>query len=287
MKPPKKRASSNVTFNFPSPPAGCCRLHWVGEERPRPPYLVAVACGGDHFQRLNMSGHSNSQNLMDKYLLLDPSGKDFTKNRLGKFNLFGRITQANDCIAILFVRQLSSSSGHPESASPKGRVKIPRSFMVNGNMDTTPHFIGWSMHQNHQISEVQKHNLTSISTQKRTTTTHSHHIVPFQSVPFFSCWVVFHLFSFFRVTPTPHGASWFSVSVSLSCYAYCIWSDCILSVFFPCVFELPSVGPAGSLINEAAEVMVVLGIKGTAAWIHGKTHLITHATRWWVSMQCS
>lgn len=63
MKPPKK-ASSNVTFNFPSPPAGCCRLHWVGEERPRPPYLVA--CGGDHFQRLNMSGHSNSQNLMDK-----------------------------------------------------------------------------------------------------------------------------------------------------------------------------------------------------------------------------
>ena len=187
MKPPQKRASSNVTFNFPSPPAGCCRLHWVGEERPRPPYLVAVACGGDHFQRLNMSGHSNSQNLMDKYLLLDPSGKDFTKNRLGKFNLFGRITQANDCIAILFVRQLSSSSGHPESASPKGRVKIPRSFMVNGNMDTTPHFIGWSMHQNHQISEVQKHNLTSISTQKRTTTTHSHHIVPFQSVPLFSC----------------------------------------------------------------------------------------------------
>ena len=41
------------------------------------------------------------------------------------------------------------------------------------------------------------------------------------------------------------------------------------------------VGPAGSLINEAAEVMVVLGICGTAAWIwenifklqaiHGKT----------------
>ena len=30
--------------------------------------------------------------------------------------------------------------------------------MVNGNMDTTPHFIRWSMHQ---ISEVQKHNLTS------------------------------------------------------------------------------------------------------------------------------
>lgn len=56
------------------------------------------------------------------------------------------------------MRQLSSSSGHPESASGKGRVKIPGSFMVNGNMDTTPHFIRWSMHQ---ISEVQKHNLTS------------------------------------------------------------------------------------------------------------------------------
>ena len=54
-----------------------------------------------------------------------------------------------------------------------------------------------------------------------------------------SCWVVFHLFSFLhliselQVTPTPHGASWFSVSVSLSCYAYCIWSDCILSVLTP------------------------------------------------------
>lgn len=228
--------------------------------------------------RLNMSGHSNSQNLMDKYLLLDPSGKDFTKNRLGKFNLFGRITQANDCIAILFVRQLSSSSGHPESASPKGRVKIPRSFMVNGNMDTTPHFIGWSMHQNHQISEVQKHNLTSISTQKRTTTTHSHHIVPFQSVPLFSCWVVLHVPFFSGHSNTSWCILVFCLCVFVMlCLLYLIWL--YLVRFNPC-------GPAGSVINEAAEVMVVLGIKGTAAWIHGKTPDY-QATRWWVSMQCS
>ncbi len=36
-----KTVSSSVTFNFPSLTAGC-RLHWVGEEHPKPPYLVAL-----------------------------------------------------------------------------------------------------------------------------------------------------------------------------------------------------------------------------------------------------
>ena len=141
-----------------------------------------------------MSSHFNSINLMDKPTSRN-SRKDFTKNQLGNFNFFGRIQlQQVTQLDTTSMRHLKWSSGHPESAYPKGRVRIPRSLMVNGNMDTTLHFIGWSMHQ---IWEVQKHNLTSrdfnFNAKKDD---HSHHIVPFQPFFLLSCGV-FHLSSFF------------------------------------------------------------------------------------------
>ncbi len=174
------------------------------------------------------------------------SGMDFTKNQLGNFNFFERIQlQQVTQLDTTSMRHLKWSSGHPESASPKGRVRIPRSLMVNGNMDTTPHFIGWSMHQ---ISEGQKHNLTSRDFNFNAKKDHhSHRIVPFQ--PFFFCWVVAcstcPVFSLDFWTAGHFNTSRCVLVLCLCvfvmlCLLYLIW---LYLVRFPGVFEFPSVVP--------------------------------------------
>ena len=209
-----------------------------------------------------------------------------TKNRLGKFNLFWRITQANDCIAILF--HASAQFIIWTSRKCFRKRKSQNSWKFHGEWqhghDSTLHSVVNA--SNLRSSEAQS-NFKKFQIQRKkgppplTDITLS----PFKVSHFClvelcsTCSVFFGSLQHLMVHPG-------FLSLCL-CHVMLIVFDCILSVFSPAFLSFLHLVrlcvAAGSLINEAAEVMVVLGICGTAAWIQATMEKTPdyHATRCW------